>query len=180
MRPMQGTRAHGQCLQPPTGICSKSKTYIEAATTPSTSGSKAAGTRRRTTLRNLRTRQRPRIQMDLRQLRRARERRRRQCYKVSGMLSRKGKQTGTDPAATSKSVLPKMKASWDQTFQRAAETGATLAFSQHTKEVIEKAAKLEEDIHSLGKLEGQKSKQLSSGKKRAESTPTEAPITHSR
>lgn len=47
-----------------------------------------------------------------------------------------------------------MKASWDHTFQRAAETETALALSQHTKEVTEKAAKLEEDILSLEKVGG--------------------------
>ena len=84
--------------------------------------------------------------------------------------------TGTDPAATSKSVLPKMKASWDQTFQRAAETGTTMALPQHTKEVIEKAAKREEDILSPGKVGGTEIQAIL-GKQKAgtESTPAEAP-----
>jgi len=73
---------------------------------------------------------------------------------MSGMLCCKREKAGTDPAATSESVLPKMKASWDQTFQRAAETGTALALPQHTKEVIEKVAKLEEDILSLEKAGG--------------------------
>ena len=74
---------------------------------------------------------------------------------MPGMLSCKGKnKTASDPAAASKNVLPNMKAASEQTYLRAAETGTTMALPQHTKEVVEKAAKLEEDIQSLEKIGG--------------------------
>ena len=73
--------------------------------------------------------------------------------KCPGCSAAKGKKAGTEAAAP-KSVLPKMKAVWDQMFLRAAETGAALPLLQHTKEAVEKAAKLEEDIQSLENIGG--------------------------
>ena len=51
-------------------------------------------------------------------------------------------------------MLPKMKAVSEQTYLRAAETGATMALQQQSQEIVQKAAKLEEDIKNCEKIGG--------------------------
>ena len=47
-----------------------------------------------------------------------------------------------------------MKAISEQTYLRAAETGSTMALPQQSQEIVDKAAKLEEDIKNLEKIGG--------------------------
>ena len=88
LRKMQGTGAHCQYVPPPTGICASREAPPEVAT-PST-GTKAS-TRRLAAMRNLRTRQYPRVQMGMRQLWRTGHRRRRQSHEMPRVFSYKGK-----------------------------------------------------------------------------------------
>ena len=67
-----------------------------------------------------------------------------------------GEKNGTDQAAAQpRSVLPKMKAASEQTYLRAVETGATMALPQQTQELVQKAAKLEEDIRNCEQIGGE-------------------------
>ena len=53
-----------------------------------------------------------------------------------------------------KSVLPKMKAVSEATFQRAAEEGGSLSLPQHTKDAVARAATLEKEIGNLAQVTG--------------------------
>ncbi len=77
--------------------------------------------------------------------------------KCPGCFAAKTKKTGNEQdQATAKSMLPKMKAASEQTYLRAAETGSAMALPQQSQEIVEKAAKLEEDIKNCERSVGQK------------------------
>ena len=69
--------------------------------------------------------------------------------KCPGCSAPRGKKNAIDQQP--RSLLPKMKATTDQTYLRAAANGAAMALPQQTQEVILKAAKLEEFIKECEK-----------------------------